>query len=140
MDLVKILPIELVYIILNYLCYPQPKELQKDIISYVDTMYQTCNIYYKKWIIEMGQIGEDINWLENDLILYANEGVPTMLGIQPKLKKIFTRFCIADKVDFYVFDMNNKLSVKTRINMLLGLFTKEEREEFITIVIAIVDR
>jgi hypothetical protein len=125
--LVKVLPIDLVYMILNYICYPQPKELTEDIVSYVSTHQMTCNVYYNKWVIEMGNpVGEDSNWLENDLILYANEGVPTMLGVQPKCKEIFDR-C---KLDFYVFVMSKKLTAKTRANMLLGLLTKVEREGF----------
>jgi hypothetical protein len=132
--LVKVLPIDLVYMILNYICYPQPKELTEDIVSYVSTHQMACNVYYNKWVIEMGNpVGEDSNWLENDLILYANEGVPTMLGVQPKCKEIFDRFCNYGrecKLDFYVFVMTNKLTAKTRANMLLGLLTKVERAEF----------
>ena len=132
--LVKILPIDLVYMILNYICYPQPKALTEDIVSYVSILQMVCKIYYNKWIIEMGNhVGEDSNWLDNDLILYANEGVPTMIGVQPKCREILNRFCNygkSYKLDFYVFAMSNKLSSKTRANMWLGLLTKEEREEF----------
>ena len=137
MDLLvkKRLPIDLVYMILNYLCYPQPKALQEDIVSYKTMMTLACHIYNNKWVIEKGYPnGEDINWLENDLILYANEDVPTLVGIQPKCKKIFNRFCNYGKaftLDFYGFVMTNKLTVKTRTNMLVGLMTKEEREEFL---------
>ena len=133
--LVKILPIDLVYMILNYICYPQPKALTEDIVSYVSIRQMVCKIYYNKWIIEMGNhVGEDSNWLDNDLILYANEGVPTMIGVQPKCREILNRFCNygkAHKLDFYVFAMSNKLSSKTRANMWLGLLTKEEREDFL---------
>ena len=139
--LVKILPIDLVYMILNYICYPQPKALTEDIVSYTQTMQDLCTIYYNKWVIEMGDpIGEDSNWLENDLILYANEGVPTMLGVQPKCREILDRFYNygrAYKLDFYVFVMTNKLTAKTRANMLLGLLTKEERKEFSKKVLAV---
>ena len=122
------LPIDLVYTILNYICYPQPKALTEDIVSYKNTMTLACKIYHNNWVIEMGNpVGEDINWLENDLILYANEGVPTMLGVQPKCREIFDR---AYRLEFYGFAMTNKLSAKTRVNMLLGLLTKEERSEF----------
>ena len=132
--LVKILPIDLVYMILNYICYPQPKALTEDIVSYVSTHQMACKMYYNKWVIEMGNpVGEDSNWLENDLILYANEGVPTMLGVQPKCREILDRFCKygrAYKLDFHAFVMTNKLSAKTRANLWLGLLTKREREEF----------
>ena len=139
--LVKILPIDLVYMILNYICYPQPKALTEDIVSYVSTHQTACKIYYNKWVIEMGNpVGEDSNWLENDLILYANDGVPTMLGVQPKCREILDRFCNYGrtyKLDFYVFAMSNKLTAKTRANMLLGLLTKEERDEFSKQVLAV---
>jgi hypothetical protein len=93
------------------------------------------NIYYDKWIIKNNSIkDEDINWLENDLILYANEYAPTFVGMQPKFKEILSRFCNVKKASQYIFNKyaySNKLSPKTRANILWGLFTIKERDEFI---------
>ena len=129
------LPIEIIYIILIYLRQPQSAILLKDISHFSKTMPIITNIYYDKWIVqEQHKEGEDINWLENDLILYANEYAPTLFGIQPKFKDILSRFCNLKKASQYIFNKyaySNKLSAKTRANILWGLFTVLERDEFI---------
>ena len=128
------LPIELIHIILKYMEQPQPPLLLIDISSFCKTMTYISNAYYNKWIIGIdGPSGEDIDWFENDVIRYINNYIPTMLGIQPKFREILFRFCKFIKVDhlnIYMF-MNCKNSSKTRINMLWGLLTPAERNEFI---------
>jgi len=129
------LPIEIIYIILIYLREPQSDILLKDISHFSKTMPIITNIYYDKWIVqEQHKEGEDINWLENDLILYANEYAPTLIGMQPKFKEILSRFCNVSKaknINFHNYAYSNKLSAKTRANILWGLFTPVERDEFI---------
>ena len=131
----KMLPIEIIHIILKYLREPQDAKLLKDISHFYKTWINITNIYYDEWIIKNNSIkDEDINWLENDLILYANEYHPTLLGMQPKFKEILTRFCNVKKAKHYIFNKyaySNKLSPKTRANILWGLFTPLERDEFI---------
>jgi hypothetical protein len=129
------LPIEIIYIILIYLREPQDPKLLADIIHFSKTMTIITNNYYKKWIVIRESIREeDINWLENDLILYANQYAPTCVGIQPKFKEITSRFCNVKKAssnNFHKYFYSNKLSSKTRANILWGLFTPLERDEFI---------
>jgi hypothetical protein len=130
------LPIEIIYMILIYLREPQSDILLKDILHFSKTMPIITNIYYDKWIVQrQSEKDEDINWLENDLILYANEYAPTRIGMQPKFKDILSRFCNLKKASQYIFNKyaysNYKLSPKTRANMLWGLFTPVERDEFI---------
>jgi hypothetical protein len=130
------LPIEIIYIILLYLRQPQDAKLLKDISHFSKTMTMITNIYYDRWIIKNNSVkDEDINWLENDLILYANEYAPTGIGMLPKFKEILSRFCNIKKIKtrhiFYKYAYSNKLSAKTRLNILWGLFTIEERDEFI---------
>jgi hypothetical protein len=131
----KGLPMELIYIILKYLREPQSAILLADIHNFSKTMINITNIYFEKWIVErQSKEGEDINWLENDLILYANEYSPTFVGMQPKFKEILSRFCNVKKASRYIFNKyaySNKLSPKTRANILWGLFTPVERDEFI---------
>jgi hypothetical protein len=131
----KGLPMEIIYIILKYLQQPQSAILLKDIHNFSSTMPIITNKYYRKWIIEW-QSGkdEDINWLENDLILYANEYAPTGFGIQSKFKEILGRFgniSKAKNINFNKYACSNKLTAKTRANILWGLFTPVERDEFI---------
>ncbi len=129
------LPIEIIYIILIYLREPQDPKLLADISHFSNTMIIITNNYYKQWIvIRQSKEGEDINWLENDLILYANQYAPTGIGLQPKFKEILGRFCNVTKVksiNFHNYAYSNKLSPKTRLNILWGLFTPVERDEFI---------
>ena len=130
------LPIEIIYIILIYLREPQDPKLLADISHFSNTMIIITNNYYKQWIvIRQSKEGEDINWLENDLILYANQYAPTGIGLQPKFKEILGRFCNVTKVksiNFHNYAYSNKLSPKTRLNILWGLFTPLERDEFIS--------
>ena len=129
------LPIEIIYMILIYLREPQDAKLLADISHFSKTMPIITNNHYNKWIVIMkSNEGEDINWLENDLILYANEYAPTLIGIQPKFKQILSRFSNIKKASQYIFNKyaySNKLSPKTRVNILWGLFTPLERDEFI---------
>lgn len=131
----KMLPIEIIHIILQYSRQPQDPKLVADISHFYKTRINITNIYYDKWIIErQSKENEDINWLENDLILYANEYAPTFVGMQPKFKEILSRFCNVKKATRYIFNKyaySNKLSAKTRANILWGLFKIEERDEFI---------
>ena len=131
----KGLPMEIVYIILKYLRQPQSAILLNDIYNFSKTMPIITNKYYRKWIIEwQSKEGEDINWLENDLILYANEYAPTLVGMQPKFKEILGRFgniSKAKNINFNKYACSNKLTAKTRTNILWGLFTPVERDEFI---------
>ena len=129
------LPIEIIYMILKYLHQPQHPKLLKDISHFYKTMTIITDNHYKKWIVVRESMkGEDINWLENDVILYANQYAPTCLGIQSKFKEIIGRFCNVKKASEFTFEKyikSNKLSPKTRLNILWGLFTIEERDEFI---------
>ena len=131
----KRLPIEIIYIILIYLREPQDAKLLADISHFYKTMTIITNNYYKQWIVIRESIREeDINWLENDIILYANQYAPTGIGLQPKFKEILGRFCKVKKAsqfNFHEYVNSNKLSPKTRLNILWGLFTIEERDEFI---------
>jgi hypothetical protein len=131
----KFIPMEIIYMILKYLRQPQTAILLKDITSFSKTRTTITNIYYKKWIKIRKFIKEkDTNWLENDLILYANENTPTCEGSQPKFKEILGRFCNIKKVKslhFHNYANSNKLTAKTRANILWGLFMPVERNEFI---------
>jgi hypothetical protein len=131
----KGLPIEIIRIMLKYLEQPQDPVLLADIRSFSKTMTIVTKIYYDKWIVKrQSKEGEDINWLENNMILYANEDTPTGIGMQPKFKAILSRLCNLEKIinnNFNNYAYSNKLTAKTRANILWGLFTPAERDEFI---------
>jgi hypothetical protein len=130
----KKLPIEIIYIILLYLRQPQSDNLLADIPHFYKTISIITNKYYKKWILEwQSKEGEDINWLENDLILYANEYAPTGVGMMPKFKEILSRLSnVKNRMNiFYNYAHSKNFTPKTRANILWGIFTPVERDEFI---------
>jgi hypothetical protein len=130
----KKLPIEIIYIILVYLRQPQDAKLLADILHFSKTMTIITNNYYKRWIVirELKEV-EDIIWLENDIILYANEYAPTCIGLKPKFKEIINRLCtVKNRMNiFTISSCSNKISPKTKVNILWGLFTIAERDDFI---------
>lgn len=121
MDLVKILPIDLVYMILNYICFPQPTALRADIVSYTSTMQCICKFYKNLYLI-------NLHWLEKDILYYANNYVPMIVGFQQRFREILNRFYIVPKK----MNFSNKTTIKRRINMLWGMLTNEERAYFIS--------
>lgn len=139
----KALPIEIIHIILVYLRNPQDPQLLEDISSFSRTMTHITKIHYDKWITKLKyNPGIDIMWLENNVLLYANDQVPTRFEIQPKFKEIISRFSRfinknkdknKDNKNFQNYVYSNKISLKTRVNILWGLFTVKERDDFVQI-------
>ena len=135
----KKLPIEIIHMILKYLRQPQSAILLDDILHFSKTISDITNKYFEKWIIErQSEKDEDINWLENDLIRYANENVPTGICLTPKFVEIMNRLCAVKNATnrmniFYNYAYSNKHTAKTRAYILWGLFRPEERDEFIGI-------
>ena len=130
----KCLPIELIYMILSYTYETQPPNLLEDIFSFSQTMHVITEMYYKKWVIELhNKQGIEICWLENDMILYANEDTA---GVQPKFNNILGRLFSAKNVKNIMFNAyiyGGGLTAKTRVNILWALFTVSERCEFINL-------
>ena len=141
----KRIPIEIIDIILVYTRNPQDPILLEDIINFLTTREIIIHKHYNKWITELKyKKGIDIMWLENNLLLYANEEIPTREEIRPKFKEIISRFImktlskpnnknnkqpIPPNFNKYVY--SNKILLKTRVNILWGLFTVAERNEFV---------
>ena len=127
----KGLPLELIQIILRYTYCPQPSNLLDDIKSFTEILPIIIKAYYIYWnVIEPD---EYINWLENDIIRYANAERPTNLGPHPKMQRIIERSFMHLKLKGLPIYNNKRkrLQVKTIINIFWGLFTVEERQEFI---------
>ena len=149
----KRIPIEIIHIILVYSRNPQDPILLEDITNFLTTREIIIHKHYNKWITELKyKNGIDIMWLENNLLLYANEEIPTREEIKPKFKEIISRFIMKTlsnqnqnknnkynkqqlnnhlQPDFNKYVYSNKILVKTRVNILWGLFTVAERNEFI---------
>jgi hypothetical protein len=127
----KGLPMELIQIILRYTWEPQPRILLDDIASYTNSLQMIVKAYYIYWNVL--EPGEYISWLDNDIIRYANSGRPTNLGPHPKMQGILERSFMNLKLKGLPIYNNKRkrLQIKTIINIFWGLFTVEERQEFI---------
>ena len=125
----KGLPIELVQIILRYTYCPQPSNLLDDIKSFTGILPIIIKAYYIYWNVL--EPGEYINWLENDIIRYANSDRPTNLGPHPKMQDIIGRSFMHLKLKGLPIYNNKRLHPKTIANIFWGLFTVKERQEFI---------
>lgn len=129
----KGLPMELIHIILRYTYCPQPQILLDDIISFTRILPIIVKAYYIYWNVL--EPGEYINWLENDIVRYANSGRPTNLGPHPKMQDILGRSFMHLKLKGLPIYNNKILHPKTSINIFWGLFTVKERDELILTMI-----
>ena len=129
----KGLPMELIHIILRYTYCPQPQILLDDIISFTRILPIILKAYYIYWNVL--EPGEYINWLENDIVRYANSGRPTNLGPHPKMQDILGRSFMHLKLKGLPIYNNKILHPKTSINIFWGLFTVKERDELILTII-----
>ncbi len=123
------LPLELIQIILRYTYRPQPKFLLEDVQNYSRSLIEIKDMYYNNWF--QIEPGEHLNWLENDIIRYANNDRLTNLGPHFKMLNILSRSLMYKKlVEFPIFN-NITMSVNTVINIFWGLFTVAERNKFL---------
>jgi hypothetical protein len=130
------LPIEIIYMILAYVCEPQSPNLLEDISSFSQTMAVVSDFYYNKWVIKLHyKKGIDICWLENDMILYANEDVQPNVGMQPKFNNILGRLFSVKNIGLIFNKYANNLTPKTRARILWGLLTVSERGDFIKVFV-----
>jgi hypothetical protein len=129
LNIKKGLPMELIQIILRFMWDQQPQILLDDITSFTETLPIILEAYYVYWNIL--EPGEHINWLENDMIRYANSGRPTNLGPHPKMQDIISRSFMHKKMTVLPIYNNKRLQPKTVANIFWGLFTVAERQDFI---------
>jgi hypothetical protein len=131
------LPMDIINQIIPYTYLLQSKELLEDIRSYyiskksIEDIY--FNIFFDDYFVDDKV---DKSWLINDLFAFANDYNPTMFGFVDSFYDIFSRNRMLKK-DFY--KINNFIgllennSIEKQINIFWGLFTPEERNDFIDI-------
>jgi len=122
--------------ILSYTHLLQPKQLTNDIVNYCERKIQLITIYYNRWIVEYKQKEpDDIDWLSNDIIRYANEYQATMVGVGGLIKKFKRVYLLRDMnlqyVNEYVSCYIQTGNSSNQINTLLGVLTPSERDEFL---------
>jgi len=128
------LPVELIYIILSYTYEPQSKLLTDDIQNYYKTKPIVEKLYFDRYVVYFGE-DEPSNkdWLINDLFYYANRRTPAMNGYVESFYQMFFKYCLLtthEQVNQMVKRIEGK-AVVTQINMFWGLFTPEERNDFL---------
>lgn len=136
---IKRLPEEIKNYIISYSYNVQPIELLEDIRNFVEKKLEIIIIFNNYWIIEFnGYEGEDIDWIENDLIRFINNDIPTGHHIDVDSISIFRRFFMIFSKSFENDDLENKIRYSfnmirktTRVNFFLGILTPKEREKFI---------
>lgn len=134
-DIIKKLPEDIINLIIPYTYSLQSKELIDDIQTYFSKKKIISRIY-SRWWFDSEEENADKNWLHNDLISFANDYYATMFGFKESFYNIFSRNIMLKKdkykvISFIVHLENEK--VEKQINIYWGLFTPEEREEFIEI-------
>jgi hypothetical protein len=133
------LPNDLVNYIITLTYKPQPKELLQDIINYYNSKQLIKEYYCLLAIIFHETYEESIEWVVNDLVLYMNSSLPTLLGYSEKMEFILIRsnlISTSEDLDLYFFVLLKK-NVLYQLNILLGLLTPPERNEFINIKLKI---
>jgi len=123
---IRKLPKEIIYKILFYTYDIQPKFLLSDIRNLQCTKSLLYTIYRSYWEDEYN------DWLINDITAFANNQNATMYGYVPHFYNIFLRNKLLntdEDVDKYISILGRR-SVKSQINIFLGLFTIEDRVKF----------
>ena len=131
MFFVSKLPIELCNMIIPYTYEPQSISLTTDIKNYCATKQSIIKLYNEQMTEEEAE-----NWLSNDLIGYANRNIATNSGLVNELYAIFFKYIqlnTCTQVDTYFITLMGK-DVTAQINIMWGLFTVEERQEFYDIM------
>ena len=128
------LPADIVAHILPYTYLVQPPALLHDVRNYRDTKVKLLDMYRQYWIERAEEPEpEDVHWLINDLIAYANDDHATMFGFVEPFYAIFRRHVRLhshESVVHYVSTMLTKRPI-VQINIVLGLFTPHERDEVV---------
>jgi len=128
-------------LILSKIIYNKDKKLLEDIRNYKVSKKKIFKIY-----LEQGY-NSDINnefyvnfKIENDLIKYYNDNIPTIYGItENNIEKLERILSIKEKMEKNKEGVatnlmsRNKIDVNSRINILLGALKIEERNNFINL-------
>jgi hypothetical protein len=129
-------------LILSKIRHPISKELDADIINYKDTKATIIAEYEKKgYDYEIEGNFYIYYQIENDLIRFFNDDVATMdLITENNIRKLERILSIKIKLEknknnviTSLMNSNDNLKLVSRINILIGTMTCEERQQFLKI-------
>jgi hypothetical protein len=133
LSLITRFPQDLQRRILSYTYRTQPPALLEDIQSFVESKKELLRKYHEFWIVQLDMsVPEDKRWLLNDFFYYANQHKATMFGYSDLFYQLFLRrygMDTVDAVEVFVRKLGKK-EVDTQINVVLGLFTPAQRDDF----------
>ena len=123
------LPPELQSHILSYSYSPQSPELLKDICDFSQSLSYANDLYYKKYVIEMGEPEEEPeNWFLNDLFLCIYSCFIPRINRIYLLNRAFMSSTWTDmQIEDYIPILENKCA-RTQIRIIWGLLSPLERE------------
>lgn len=150
-------PMNLVYYILSYHHEPQPLSLRNDIVHFFHSRYYILERYEYIWREYAMNSTEHICYLENDIYRQSNNFVPSMYGYTENFYKIFLRIPLLNptkrhlyfgrsmydnsdytyKIFKYIKNLDLRIAEnisdisKLKVNIIWGLLTINEREDFI---------
>jgi hypothetical protein len=128
--------------ILSKIRHPISKELDADIINYKDTKATIIAEYEKKgYDYEIEGDFYIYYQIENDLIRFFNDDVATMdLITENNIRKLERILSIKNKLEKNkknaidtLMNANDTINIMSRINILIGALTCEERQQFLKI-------
>jgi len=129
-------------LILSKIRHPISKELDADIINYKDIKATIIAEYEKKgYDYEIEGNFYIYYQIENDLIRFFNDDVATMdLITENNIRKLERILSIKNKLEknknnviTSLMNSNDNLKLVSRINILIGTMTCEERQQFLKI-------
>ena len=135
-EIIRKLPEEIVQYILPFTYSCQSPELIEDIRSF----YYARNIvrasYHHTFILLLyNNPLEDIEWMVNDIIIYANSDQPTMHGYHPFFYHLCSRFFSLDSQEKQRRFIDRILQPEVKpirgFNVLWGILLPTERQAFI---------
>jgi len=132
-NMIRKLPEEIKQHILSYSMNPQPIILCQDICNFHSTLNYLYDLYYRIYIVNFHEDEpEDKLWMINDLLGYMNEYYPMNAGFKERFYEIIHRSYTCKNiftVPQFIKYLNN-CNVFRQIHVIWGLFTPEERNNF----------
>lgn len=135
-EIIRKLPDDIVRYILPFTYSYQTPELIRDIQSFTKDRKMVRDWYRHKWSIYLYHSpSEDVEWMANDIIIYANSDQATMLGYHPFFYDLSSRFFSLDsrekQCQFIDAILQKNVKPIRCFNVIWGLLIPEERLEFI---------
>ena len=135
MSFIYRLPEEIRQQIIPYTYNIQNHKLLDDIRNFFRTRYTLLEIYYQRWIAELGEEEpEDKWWVINDITRFANKNKSTMYGYIDSFYNIFMRIYqlhTKEQIQIYITTMQSK-SINSQINIFCGIMTPDERLQMLS--------